>query len=94
MSYPNFNSKLQTVLEECAGSEVELEIKSFNRDSGVLSFGASAREVSKISEFIERLQEQEIFEAVEYSGYTLTAGKDSYSIHVVCVMAEGAGRKA
>lgn len=92
LSYPTFNSGIKDVLLECAGSEVALEIKSFNRDSGVVTLSAAAGNVMNINEFIGKLQEQEIFEAVEYSGYTLETGKDSYSIHVVCVMAEGAGR--
>ena len=33
-----------------------------------------------------------LFEAVEYSGYTLIKGQDYYNIHVVCAMAESAGR--
>lgn len=92
MSYPTFYSGIKNVLSECAESEVTLEIKSFNRDSGVLTFSASAENVIEINGFIGRLKEQEMFESVEYSGYTLDAGKDSYSIHVVCAMAESAGR--
>lgn len=92
MSYPTFHSEIKAVLLECAGSEVKLEIKSFNRDSGVLTLGASAENVMKINGFISRLKEQEMFEAVEYGGYTLDASEESYSIHVVCVMAESAGR--
>lgn len=92
MSYPTFHSEIKAVLLECAGSEVKLEIKSFNRDSGVLTLGASAENVMKINGFISRLKEQEMFEAVEYGGYTLDASEENYSIHVVCVMAESAGR--
>ena len=92
MSYPTFHSGIKNVLSECAGEQVTFEIKSFNRDSGVLTFSAAAENVIDISGFIGRLKEQEMFKKVEYSGYTLDAGKGSYTIHVVCVMEESAGR--
>lgn len=92
MSYPTINTSVRDVLQTCAGEKVELEIKNFNRDTGVLSLEASAKDVRDINGFIANLQEQEIFESVEYSGYTLVKGQDYYNIHVVCAMAEGAGR--
>lgn len=92
MSYPVINSSIEQTLKECAGSEVSVEIKSFQRDSGVLTLEAEAKDVRSITGFIAALQEQEIFEAVEYSGFTYVTGVDNYNIHVVCCMAEGAGR--
>lgn len=92
MSYPIINSSIEQTLEECAGSGVSVEIKSFQRDSGVLTLEASAKNVWNINGFVTNLQEQDIFEAVEYSGYTYASGIDHYNIHVICCMAEGAGR--
>ncbi len=93
MSYPTIHSSINEVLQSCAGnSGVSVEIKSFTRDSGVLALNASAGDVRTINEFIEQLQQQEIFEAVEYSGYTLTKGENRYNIYVVCALSEGAGR--
>lgn len=93
MSYPTIHSSVNEVLQACAENNgVLVEVKSFNRDSGVLALNASARDVRTINEFIEQLQQQEIFEAVEYSGYTLIGGADSYNIYVVCALSEKAGR--
>lgn len=93
MSHPTIHSSVNEVLQSCAKEHgVTVEVKSFNRDSGVLSLNASAKDVRTINEFIEQLQQQEIFEAVEYSGYTLTKGAGSYNIYVVCALSEGAGR--
>lgn len=92
MSYPTLTSGAAQKIQECAGEGVSAKISSFNRDSGVLSLEASATDVKSISSFIKGLQEQEMFETVEYSGYTKLPGEETYSIHVVCVMAEGAGR--
>lgn len=92
MSYPVINSSTEKTLKDCAGAEVSVELKSFQRDSGVLTLEAQAKDVSSITDFISGLQEQEIFEAVEYSGFTYVTGVDIYNIHVVLCMAEGAGR--
>ncbi|MGN0377673.1 MAG: PilN domain-containing protein [Suilimivivens sp.] len=92
MSYPTINSSIEKILFDCAGDAVTVEIKSFQRDSGVLTLEAVAEDVRDINVFIENLQKQEIFEAVEYTGYTYVSGLDYYDIHVVCCMTEGAGR--
>lgn len=93
MSYPTLTSEIRDVLEGCAGNAVTAEIKSFNRDSGVLSMSASAGDVRDINSFVAALQEQETFEAVEYTGYTLVKGQNNYNIHIVCALAQGAGRE-
>lgn len=92
LSYPTVNSSVQQALNDCAEGMVTIEIKSFQRDSGVLAIEASATDVRSINGFVANLQAQEIFVNVEYSGYTYTSGPNNYSIHVVCSMAEGAGR--
>ena len=92
MSYPTLTSEIKDTLEICAGNDVQVEIKSFNRDSGVLSMDASAADVRSINGFVAALQEQKVFEEVEYSGYTLVKGQNTYNIHIVCALAQGAGR--
>lgn len=92
LSYPTVNSSVLQILNDCADGGVSIEIRSFQRDSGVLSIDASATDVRTINGFVANLQEQSIFEKVDYSGYTYTSGSNNYSIHVVCSMAEGAGR--
>lgn len=92
MSYPTITSTLNTKLQECAGTGVDAEITSFNRDTGVVTIEASAQDVKVIYEFVENLQGIPEFRHVEYSGYTYVKAQDNYSIHVVCVLDEGAGR--
>lgn len=92
MSYPALNTSVEQVLKECAGSNAFMELTSFHRDSGVLTLNAWAKTALQVSQFIDRLQSQELFESVEYSGYTYDEENSSYSIHVICCLAEGAGR--
>jgi len=92
MSYPTINSSVEDVVEKCAGSQVTFSLLSFQRDSGILTLTASAEDVRSINGFISALQAEEIFEAVEYNGYTYVSSHNCYNIHVVLCLAEGAGR--
>ncbi|MBR5799254.1 MAG: hypothetical protein IKY23_04245 [Lachnospiraceae bacterium] len=92
MTYPTVNSSVEAVVSACAGDQVTFSLLSFQRDSGILTLTASAKDVRNINGFITALQSQEIFEAVEYSGYTYVKGHDNYNIHVVLCLAEKAGR--
>lgn len=93
MSHPTVSSPIKAALMECAGETVSLELKNFNRDNGVLTLNATSKDVRTIHEFIAGLQEQEIFAVVEYSGYTWDRDQNIYTIHVICALAESAGRK-
>lgn len=92
MSYPTINLETERILTECAGEKVSLSIKSFNRDSGILAMSASADDARYITGFISQIQEQDIFETVEYSGYTLDEALNRYNIHVTCALKESSGR--
>lgn len=92
MSYPTIGSTLDEQLKQCAGADTEVEITGFNRDTGVLTLEASSGDVSAIHAFVESLRELPEICDVEYSGYTYMKSKGNYSIHVVCALAEGAGR--
>lgn len=92
MSYPTIDAKVEEVLLECAGTTVDVRMKSFQRDSGTLTLNATAKDIRAINGFVTNLQQQEMFEAVDYSGYSYLSGPDCYNIHVTVSMAEGAGR--
>ena len=50
---------------------------------------ATAEDVEKINKFIARLLAMDIFELVDYTGYTKNEADNTWSIHVVCTLAEG-----
>lgn len=93
MSYPVLSTAISEKIVAHAGSDVTATVRSFQRDSGVLSLEAEAKDVRAISTFVASLQEDELFASVEYSGYTYAESTDLYTIHVVCCLAEGAGRQ-
>lgn len=92
MSYPTFDASIWREITGSMGNGITVELKNFNRDSGVIGMNASAADPRQISGFIAALQEKDIFESVEYSGYTYADSTESYTIHVVCCLTEGAGR--
>lgn len=92
LSYPTVNTTLDNMFKECAGRDVTVQMKDFDRDTGVITLNATAKDARKISEFVGRLQELPELETIEYSGYTYTKSQNSYSIHVVCALSEQAGR--
>lgn len=92
MSYPTLSSTLDEQLKQCAGEDTVVEITGFSRDTGVLTLEASSGDVSAIHAFVESLRTLPEICDVEYSGYTYMKSKGNYSIHVVCALAEGAGR--
>ena len=91
-SYPIFNAKIIEPLERCAMGYAELEITSFDAVAGSLSFTANSERVQDINKFIARIQEEDTFSSVSYSGYSLNGRDNTWNIHVTCILAESAGR--
>ncbi len=91
-TYPILNDDVIKVIEETAEGYADIEIGSFDAENGHVNVTATAKDVEKINQYIDRLEEQEIFEDVTYSGYNML--KDgTWSINVKCIFAEGVGRE-
>ena len=91
-TYPIFNEKIREPLERCATGYAEIEITSFDAMAGALSFTANSERVQDINKFIARIQDEDIFSSVSYSGYSLNGSDNTWNIHVTCILAESAGR--
>ncbi|MCR5128570.1 MAG: pilus assembly protein PilM [Lachnospiraceae bacterium] len=89
-TYPIPDSSVNKSVISAAGLEaVGVVIDSYSAESGILEVVATAEDVEKINRFIARLMGMEIFELVDYTGYTRNEADNTWSIHVVCTMAEG-----
>ncbi len=91
-TFPIFNENIREPLERCASGYAEIELTSFDAVAGVLSFTANSERVQDINKFIARIQDEDIFSSVSYSGYSLNANNNTWNIHVSCTLAESAGR--
>lgn len=93
LSYPLVTSEVFKTLEDCCPDKVEITITGYSSDSGQLKFDAVAPEVTDVSEVIEIWKTLDIFQSVYYTGYTQNDNEDGYTVKVVCVLSEQAGRK-
>ena len=91
-SYPYFNSSITDVIESCTMGEVTFSIKSFDAQTGVISVDTAAPDVEIINQFIDRLEEKDIFERLDYTGYTWSDESGMWTINLVCYLSEMAGK--
>ena len=92
-TYPVGNTEILKVFENCATGIASLEFSSFESNDGYISVSAKASEVEDINQFIKKLTEEEIFKAVDYTGYAYSSEDDTWNIKVSCVLNESAGRE-
>lgn len=86
LSYPRVDSSVEQVLNNCAVGLVTAEITSYDSANGVLVFQSSAADVEQINRFIALLMQQDIFAAVDYTGYSQNSDHQ-WTVKVNCTMA-------
>ncbi|MDD3796684.1 MAG: hypothetical protein PHE06_12120 [Lachnospiraceae bacterium] len=91
-SYPLMNSQVVSALQSGASGYAQVSVVSYNAESGLLTVKATADEVTKINQFIDRLQGTDLFERLDYKGYTYDEKELTYTINVSCYLAEMAGK--
>jgi len=82
-AYPKFNKKTISRIEK-ADDGFTLKIRSYDSDSGVLTFDAASREVIDIPAYIQKLEGTDLFYQVDYTGYTYQDGV--YTLSLLCIM--------
>lgn len=92
LSYPLVTSDVFETLEESCPDKVSITITGYSSETGELKFDAVAPEVTDVSEVIEVWKTLDIFQRVYYTGYTQNTSEDGYTVKVVCVLSEQAGR--
>lgn len=91
-TYPIFDSALMEQIEACANDFADITFHSFDAAEGTVQMTASSDTVEKINRFISKLNQQDIFETVAYTGYSYNEMNFCWDIHVTCTLAEAAGR--
>ena len=92
-SYPVCTDEVIETIEETARGYAEIEILSFDAESGHVAFTAKSKVVGDIYKYIDRLLAEEIFMNVEHTGYTLEEKSNQYNIRVECILAPSVGRE-
>ena len=87
-SYPVPDSSINDkILEAAKNHNVTVVFNSYSASTGVYNITASSPEVEDINIFIADLMAMDIFEDVNYTGYTITSDGSRWQINVVCTLA-------
>lgn len=92
-TYPCGNTTVLQVFELCAFGYANVEYLSFDANEGTIEIKAMAPNVDDINKFIRELSEKDVFNRIDYTGYTFDNETQMWNINVTCTMAEAAGRK-
>lgn len=89
-SYPKPDSEVNKAISLAARNEnVRVTYDSYDASTGLLNLVATAGTVEKINKFIANLMSLDIFENVDYTGYSYNEEDNTWSINVTCTLAEG-----
>jgi hypothetical protein len=80
------------LIDTCASNYVTVQFGSFDADSGRVILTAEAENVDDINKFIRELNSQDIFQKVDYTGYSYDTTAKLWDINVTCTLTEAAGR--
>ncbi|SEW09031.1 hypothetical protein SAMN05216413_1167 [Ruminococcaceae bacterium KH2T8] len=87
-SYPIADSSInRMILTAAQRRNVTVDFQSYSARTGVFSITASSTTVDDINQFIGDLLDMDIFESVDYTGYTLDSDGENWTINVVCSLA-------
>ena len=75
------------ILTAAQRRNVTVDFQSYSARTGVFSITASSTTVDDINQFIGDLLDMDIFESVDYTGYTLDSDGENWTINVVCSLA-------
>lgn len=91
-TYPVCDSNIMEKIEDCARGYASVSFDAFDAEQGTIQMTASSDTVDNINCFIAKLNQQNIFNKVDYTGYAFNETTQNWDIHVTCTLAESAGR--
>ena len=87
-SYPVPDSTVnKQILEAASKHSVDVKFNSYSSTSGIFSITAYSPEVDDINLFIADLMAMDVFENVDYTGYSISSDNTRWQINVVCILA-------
>lgn len=92
-SYPVPNTEVIDVIESCADSWVDIEVQSYEAESGEIQVSATVAKVDQINVLIEDLRGHNIFHEVTYHGYRYDDALQKWIVSVTCTLSQRAGKE-
>lgn len=82
---PPLTRELFTQVRACAGDIFNISAYAYDETTRTLTVNASADSVNEVPKFVERLRDTELFESVQYTGYT-SESEETYFCTVGCTL--------
>lgn len=81
---PDLTEEMIREITDAGGSDLTVEIRSMDMDTGTLGFNAVSGNVIDIPGYVKKLQDTGLFSSVDYTGYTYD--RDQYALSLVCTL--------
>ena len=83
-TYPDLDADIIARIVDVSGSNMNVEVKSMDAETGLLTFHAVSSAVIDIPEYVNKLTQTGLFSSVDYSGYQYQDGE--YTLDLSCIL--------
>ena len=83
-TYPDLDADIIGRIADVSGSTMNVEIKSMDAETGLLTFHAVSSAVIDIPGYVDKLTQTGLFSSVDYSGYRYQDGE--YTLDLSCIL--------
>ena len=83
-TYPDLDADIIARIVDVSGSNMNVEVKSMDAETGLLTFHAVSSAVIDIPGYVNKLTQTGLFSSVDYSGYQYQNGE--YTLDLSCIL--------
>ena len=83
-TYPDLDADIIGRIADASGSTMNVEVKSMDAETGLLTFHAVSSAVIDIPGYVNKLTQTGLFSSVDYSGYQYQDGE--YTLDLSCIL--------
>lgn len=83
-TYPDLDADIIARIADVSGSNMNVEVKSMDAETGLLTFHAVSSAVIDIPRYVNKLTQTGLFSSVDYSGYQYQDGE--YTLDLSCIL--------
>ncbi len=91
-SYPLPTSEIGKIIDRAAVGLGEVTTDSYDAEQGKIGITAKFKEVDMVNTFIDRLDAEDCFYEVNYTGYSEINSSGQWVANLECILSESAGR--
>jgi hypothetical protein len=91
-SYPLPTSEIDKIIKKAAVGLGDVTIDSYDSTQGKIGITAKFQDVEMVNTFIDRLDAEDCFFEVNYTGYSEINSSGQWVANLECILSESAGR--